>query len=112
MGGLALALFLVAWPRDKTRKTFTKKAFASIDVLGGVLLLTASILLVYVLTQAGSYAIRWDSLTAKIMLAVSPICFIGFVCWQLYLAKHPSWPVQLTFPITVAVQRVIGGAIL
>ena len=113
MGGVALALFLVAWPRDKTKKTFTKKAFASIDFPGAVFLLAGSILIVFAMQEAGTGVFTWDSAAIGACLTLSPVCFIAFIAWQLTLAKNPTWPTQMTFPVTLFVtHRVISGAIL
>lgn len=111
-GGIALVLFIIAWPRDKGEKRFTKKAFQSIDILGSVLLLAGSILLIFVMQEAGTYVLAWDSAIIGALLVLSPACFIAFTFWQLWLTYHPDFPVKLIFPVKVAVRRVIGGAIL
>jgi hypothetical protein len=108
-----LVAFLIAWPRDKSKKNFTKAAFISIDYFGSVLLLAASILLIFVLTEAGTYVYSWDSAIIGALLTLAPACFLGFIAWQLWLGANPNFPVKLTFPVKViATHRVIGGAIL
>lgn len=112
-GGLALTAFILAWPKDKTKpKHFTKKAFASIDITGSLLLLAASIILVYSLQEAGTYVLSWDSAVIGALLTLVPCCFIAFILWQWWLSGHPNLPIQLIFPVQIAIQRVIGGAIL
>lgn len=111
VGGLALAGFIIAWPKDKTRKAFTKSAFSAIDWLGSILLLAASILLIYCMQEAGTGKLEWDSAIIGSLLTLVPATFIGFVMWQLFLSTHPEWKVQIVFPVQLAVQRVIGGSI-
>ncbi|KAK3702371.1 hypothetical protein LTR37_014945 [Vermiconidia calcicola] len=111
-GGAALAAFIISWPKDKSKKHFTKKAFLSIDYLGSFLLLAGSILLVFAMQEAGTYALEWDSAIIAVCLTLVPVCFIGFILWQTFLAAHPDWPVQVIFPVRVAIQKVLGACIL
>lgn len=112
VGGVALAVFVLAWPLDRSPTSFTRKSFASIDFLGCLLLLAASILLVFALQEGGAYIYAWSSSTIIACLAVSGLAFVGFVGWQEFLASHPDLPVKLIFPIKVARQRVLGSAML
>ena len=112
VGGVALAALLLAWPDDKTKKSFTRTAFKSIDCLGCILLLAASILMIYALQEAGAYVYAWNSSIIVACLTVSGVAFVAFVAWQEWLASHPSLPVKMIFPMSVARQRVIFAAIL
>ncbi|KAK3691698.1 hypothetical protein LTR37_018491 [Vermiconidia calcicola] len=112
IGGLALTAFYIAWPEDKSQKSFTRKAFKSIDFAGATLLLCASVLLIFALEEAGTFVHAWDSGTIIACLVMAAITFLGFLAWQQWLAAHPDWPVQVIFPIKVIRQRVIGGAVL
>lgn len=112
-GGVALVAFIIAWPRDRSKKTLTKAAFMSIDVLGSLLLVAASVLLVYALTQGGTYVLPWNGTIIIACFAVVGVCFVAFVAWQLWLTAHPDFPVKVTFPVKVIVtDRVIGAAVL
>lgn len=112
-GAIALVGFIISWPKDKTRKAFTKSSFLKIDYLGSILLLAASSLIVYVMQEAGTYVIQWDSAMVGAMLTLVPACFIGFIVWQMYIAAHPEAKVQMIFPVQIIVkQRVIAGAVL
>ena len=112
VGAIAVALMLIAWPTDKTRKELTRKAVLSVDVLGSLLLLAASILLIFALAEAGAFIYAWSSGIIITCLCMSGIAFVAFILWQEWLDKHPDWPVQLVFPIRVARQRVMGSAML
>lgn len=112
-GGIALALFIIAWPREKGVKRMTKTAFASIDVVGAICLLTGSILLVFVLQEAGTYVYAWDSAIVIAMLVVVVVAFVGFFSWQLFLGAHPDWPVKMTFPVKLVAQhRILAATVM
>lgn len=114
LGGLALAGLVVSWPRAKggEKKAFEGKAVRSVDGLGCVLLLAASILLIFALEEGGSYVLAWGSATIIACLVISVLAFVAFVAWQICLAAHPPWPTQVVFPISVVRQRVVGAAVL
>ncbi|KAK5173542.1 uncharacterized protein LTR77_002223 [Saxophila tyrrhenica] len=111
VGGLALVALLVAWPREKT-EAFSKASFRRIDVLGCMLLLAASVLLIFALEEGGAFVYAWSSPTIITCLVVSGLGFVAFFAWQQCLAAHPQWTVQLVFPMSVLRQRVVGAAIL
>ena len=112
LGGLALVGLTIAWRSDKSQRHFARKAIKSVDFLGCVLLLAASVLLVFALEEAGAFIYAWNSVTIITSLTVSGVAFVAFIAWQEWLAKHPSLPVQLIFPVSVARQRVLGAAIM
>ena len=98
---------------DTKNKPFTKANFKNIDFTGSLLLLTASILLVFVMQEAGTYVLDWDSAAVGVCLTLVPVCFIAFVGWQWYLMEHEGRTVvQCIFPVKVALDPVIGGTIL
>jgi MFS family permease len=112
IGGVALVLLKIAWPRDRSQRSFTKQVFLSVDILGSLLLLAASVLLIFALQEAGAFVYAWNSGIIIACLCVSGISFLAFVVWQELLNRHPEWPVQLVFPMRVAKQRVVGGAMM
>ena len=112
IGGVALVALLIAWPSDKSKKSITKKAFLSVDVLGCMLLLAASVLLIFALEEAGAFIYAWNSSIIIACLCVSGIAFVAFVVWQEWLDKHPNWTVEMVFPVRVARQRVVGAAMM
>ena len=112
IGGVALILLRIAWPRDRHQRSFTMKGILSVDVLGCLLLLAASVLLIFALQEAGAFVYAWNSSMVIACLCVSGVSFVAFVVWQELLDRHQKWPVQLVFPMRVARQRVVGIAML
>ena len=112
IGGVALVALKIAWPSDKSKKQFTRKAFLSVDVLGSVLLLAASVLLIFALQEAGAFIYAWDSSIIVACLCVAGTALVAFVLWQEWLDRHSDWPVKLVFPVRVARQRVVGAAMM
>jgi asparagine N-glycosylation enzyme membrane subunit Stt3 len=64
------------------RSRFTLTAFRRLDLIGVVLMLAASILLVFALEEAGTrYA--WGSVPIIVTLVVAVGCWVGFVGWEI-----------------------------
>lgn len=76
--GIALAVFLMAWPYNEDTNNPTKAAFAKIDFLGSLLLLAASALFVFSLQEAGAYTYAWSSITIVTCLVFSGVCLVRF----------------------------------
>ena len=61
-----------------------------IDWLGALLLLSASVLLVFGLEQGSTGTYAWTSKTILTSLTVSGVSWGGFVVWQQYLIKRKN----------------------
>jgi len=112
VGGVALAILLVAWPNDKSSRSFSRQSLLSIDFGGCVLSLAASILLIFALQEAGTHAYAWNSATIIASLSISGVACLAFVAWQQWLASHPDIVTKVVFPIKTVGQRVLGCALL
>ena len=77
-----------------------------------MLLLAASVLLIFALEEAGAFIYAWNSSIIIACLCMSAIAFVAFILWQEWLDKHPDWPVQQVFPVHVARHRVVGAAMM
>ncbi|KAK4565588.1 hypothetical protein LTR86_004205 [Recurvomyces mirabilis] len=113
VGGLALAIFLVFWPRQPSQhKLPVLQQVRSIDFLGASLLLVASVLLIYALQQAGTRHVRWDSASVIASLAVASSAFVVFVLWEILIDQHSEWRLVEIFPVKVLRDRVMSAAII
>lgn len=76
-----------------------------IDFLGGLLLLTATVLLIFALQQAGSLTFAWDSMPIVTTLGVSAVSFVLFFSWQTWISLAGR-QVEPIFPFRLAARRV------
>lgn len=85
--------------------------FTSIDFAGNVLLLAASVLLIFGLQQGGSMSFQWDSAVVTTTLTVAGMCWLIFCAWEAILYfKFDS--IQPIFPIAILRQRVLVACLL
>ena len=106
---------LICWPRkEKTYKkpSVTWQSIQQVDWVGAILLLAASILLVFALQEGGSTAYSWNSATIISTLTISGVCWIGFFAWISWLSFGNVLRLRAIFPFTIALTRPVGPAIM
>lgn len=86
---------------------FSKAPLSRIDTLGVIFLLTASVLLVFALEEAGQ-RYPWSSAVIVSTITLSGICWIAFVGWEYFIEKSRS-PQEPIFPMRLLKDRVLVG---
>ncbi len=112
---VGIAVLLLCWPRAEktyTRPKVSLRSLQQVDWLGAVLLLGGSTLLVFALQEGGSTAFSWRSPTIICTLTFSGFCWIAFFTWTSWLSFGPTHRLRAIFPMTIAISRPIGPAIL
>ena len=93
------------------RSRFTLTSFRRLDLIGVVLMLAASILLVFALEEAGTrYA--WGSVPIIVTLVVAVGCWVGFVGWEIGLERWKGWKAEPIFPMRLLKDRILVGMLL
>lgn len=105
--------FWIAWPKEAKKNTKRTLLLNELDLPGAVLLLAASTLLVFALQQAGGKRYEWNSPIIIGTLIVSAVCWIGLFAWIILLEYgKTNIKMKAIFPVSVALQRPIGSALL
>ncbi|KAK0628566.1 hypothetical protein B0T17DRAFT_588646 [Bombardia bombarda] len=109
-GALAVIGICALWPQDQRRHRYdARMAVSKIDFLGNVLLILASILLIFGLQQGGSFVWKWSSPVIIWSLAASGTCWILLCVWESYLFSrkgHGETTIQPIFPRALTADRV------
>ncbi|KFY85515.1 hypothetical protein V500_08351 [Pseudogymnoascus sp. VKM F-4518 (FW-2643)] len=110
---LGVGLILIAWPAQADRKNRLSTSLAQMDVLGALLLLIATVLLVFALQQAGSQEYAWSSPVIVATLTISAVSWVSFVAWIAWLESGRSGlRIKAIFPLSIALKRPTGPGIL
>lgn len=85
--------------RVRLREKLTRNSFARLDIVGALLLLAASILLVFGFEEAGS-RYPWSSPAVLSALIIGGILLVVFVSWEKIVAgerfaQEPVFPLRL-----------------
>jgi predicted MFS family arabinose efflux permease len=110
---LGVGLILIAWPAQADRKNRLSTSLAQMDVVGALLLLVATVLLVFALQQAGSQEYAWSSPVIVATLVISGVSWVAFIAWIAWLESGRSGlRTKAIFPLSIAMKRPTGPGIL
>ncbi|KAM0082099.1 hypothetical protein ACKRZS_005710 [Fusarium odoratissimum] len=100
------SLSLLKVLRSKVRRS----NWVRIDVLGIILLLAASVLLVFALEEGGT-RYSWGNAIVIATLVLAVVLFIAFGFWEVYVEKSPSKQ-EPVFPPSICKDRISSAMLL
>lgn len=105
---------MIAWPKGLGvgQRLRAWDAARKIDLLGNILVVSASTLLVFALQEAGTFTYSWDSAPVVVSLCVAALSWIVFVVWEIFLGLKRYTMVEPILPIRLVTHRVYLGALL
>ena len=112
IGILPLVLFCIAWPKANQIHHAERRPFRELDLVGCVLLIAASVLVVFSFEEGGLGVNAWGS-----ALFIAPL-FIGCVCWALLfgweaiVARQWEHSIAAIFPMRLLKRRVYMAGVL
>jgi hypothetical protein len=95
------------WP-----KTTSNAHWRNFDIIGGLSLITASSLLIFVLNQAGAYFFAWSDAVIVSCATISAVSWTFFVVWTMLLSYRPFAKIDPIFPGRVAASRPTGPLLM
>ncbi|KAK0729936.1 hypothetical protein B0H67DRAFT_596224 [Lasiosphaeris hirsuta] len=111
-GLLAVAGIFTLWPDDQRTRYDTRTALSKIDFIGNILLVLASILLVFAIQEGASFVWSWSSPAIVWSLVISGICWILLGLWESYLCYGVHQKIQPIFPLRLAKGRVYLSSLI
>ena len=93
--------------KARFRSKFSKASLSRLDALGVMLLLTASILLVFALEEAGQRYL-WKSAVIISTITLAGICWVSFIGWEYFIDKSCA-PQEPVFPLRLLKDRILVG---
>ena len=87
---LATVLFILALPSSFYASRQNRRSVRDFDFIGAVLLLAASVLLVFGLQQGGIGAFAWNSAVVVATLTMGSICWLALAAWEWSIRHKPE----------------------
>jgi hypothetical protein len=104
---------MVWWPDNRRRHLTWRDAFAKIDFIGNILLVSASALLVFAMQQAGSLAVDWTDPEIVVTLVFSGLSWLGLSTWEILLGTRlQRLRVEPIFPVRLALKKAYVSGLL
>lgn len=107
-----MAIFVVAWPKGHSHDQAIRKRWAQFDVIGSLLLLAASVLVVFGLHEGGTGAYPFGNSVVIGTLVVGGLCWIFLLSWSFMLSR-PRWSnIASIYPWELFTNRVLMAGIM
>lgn len=111
-GVVGIACFTIGWPHRTTAYDSTKRRYKEFDYIGAFLIMTASVLVVFGLQEAGTGEHAWNSSVVLGTLITGCLSWILLVAWESYVHLRYRDTLASMFPIEVITNRpLMAGAI-
>jgi predicted MFS family arabinose efflux permease len=106
-----LILFIIAWPKPNQLRPARRRPLKELDIIGAILVITASVLMVFSFQNAGLKSNAWKQAIFIAPLLIGCLCAAGLVGWE-YLVAY-SWEGRLAtmFPLRLMKRRVYMGCV-
>ncbi|KAK5660694.1 hypothetical protein OQA88_12058 [Cercophora sp. LCS_1] len=111
-GLLAVTGIFTLWPEERRNKYDTKTGLAKIDFLGNLLLVVASILLVFAIQEGAANVWAWSDTPIIWSLVISGASWLLLTVWESYLFYRRTSKIQPIFPIGLMANRVYLSSFL
>ena len=109
IGICPLILFIIAWPKPNQLRPAQRRPLKELDVIGAVLIIAASVLIVFSFQDAGLKANAWKQAIFIAPLVIGCLCAAGLVGWEYFVAHHREGKFATMFPLRLMKRRVYMG---
>lgn len=109
---VGMILFTLAWPKNFRRDETTRRKFTQFDHVGSILLLAASVLVVFGLQEAGTGEYAWNSAVVIATLVVGCLCWIGLFAWEYLLYRFKRADIAATYPMHLFSDRIMVSNVM
>ncbi|OQE32828.1 hypothetical protein PENFLA_c001G10246 [Penicillium flavigenum] len=111
-GVVPVAIFAIAWPKGHSHDQAIRKHFTQFDMVGSLLLLAASVLVVFGLHEAGTGTYAWGSSVTIATLVVGGLCWISLFVWSFLLSRGRWSNIAAIYPWGLFSHRVMAAGII
>ena len=105
-----LILFCIAWPKSNQLRPVQRQFFRQLDIIGCILLIAASVLVVYSFQEAGINANFWGSAKFIAPLVVGCLCWVLLFAWEALVFRLWEESVASIWPLRLFKHRVFMAA--
>ncbi|EPE26442.1 MFS general substrate transporter [Glarea lozoyensis ATCC 20868] len=114
LGVVSVALFLLAWPGTDTTymRHAQRRSWKQLDILGAILIIAASVLVVFAFQEAGLHPSNWKSALFIAPLLLGLLCYVLLYGWEVLVSKRWEERFATMFPLRLIHRRVYMGYVL
>ena len=107
-----MVLFIIAWPRPDQLHHAERRSFRELDFLGCLLLMAASLLIVFPFQMAGIRTNAWGTAIFIAPLVVGCVCWMLLIGWEISVGRIWDQSVAVMLPLGLMRRRVFLSCVL
>ncbi|TIC95069.1 putative transporter C3H1.06c [Colletotrichum higginsianum] len=111
IGFVSLLVFYSTWPDARHLPTLQHRTWKELDFVGSILLVTASVLVVFSFQNAGTDGNKWSQAIFVVPVTIGGICFILLLGWETLVFKIWNSRIMAAIPIRLLRNRVYVATI-
>jgi len=105
-------MFCIAWPKADQMRHARRRPLRELDFIGSILLIAASVLVVFSFQEGGIVANAWSTALFIIPITIGCICWALFFGWEIYISRLKGDAIATMFPPCLLERRVfVAGAL-
>ncbi|KAI0482118.1 major facilitator superfamily transporter [Xylariaceae sp. FL0804] len=113
IGILSLGLFYLMWPKPQYLPPTHRRSWKELDYPGSVLVIAASVLVVFAFQSVGSGTTdRWSQAVFIAPLVVGLVAWVGLFAWSFLIEKRWGETMAAALPLRLLRNRVYASAVL
>ncbi|CZT12847.1 related to multidrug transporter [Rhynchosporium agropyri] len=109
IGIIPLVVFMIAWPSSDRMTTVHLRPLKELDFFGAIIVIAASVLLVFSFQQAGLNANSWSQAIFIAPFIIGILLWIVLFGWESLVAKKWEGSIATMFPLRLLKRRVFMG---
>ena len=109
IGIFPMILFVVAWPKPNQILQPKRRSITQIDIVGILLLIAASVLVVFSFQEGGINPDAWRSALFIAPLVIGIICWIALAGWEVMVARLWETSIASIAPLRLLKNRVYSS---
>lgn len=106
-----MILFIIAWPKPNQLRPAQRRPLKELDILGAVLIIAASVLIVFSFQNAGLKSDAWKQAIFIAPLVIGCLCAVCLVGWEYHVAHSWEGKFATMFPLRLMKRRVYMGCV-
>ncbi|KAH6656538.1 drug resistance transporter [Truncatella angustata] len=111
-GITALVGIFFAWPKGTyVARGGLYEILRKADMVGNILILSASSFLIYSLQEASTFNYAWHDPVIVLTLSLAAVSWALFISWEVYLGYYRYQSIQPVFPMRLVLQRPFVAAL-
>ncbi|KAI1814672.1 major facilitator superfamily transporter [Poronia punctata] len=112
IGAVSTLLFFTMWPKPQFLPDIERRSWGELDYIGSVLLIAATVLVVFPFQSAGATAGQWNQAVFLAPLIVGSLAFLAVITWSIFVDKRWGDKVAAALPLPLLRNRVYASAVL